>query len=501
MSLVEYAHTCGRAFAASLSREEQKSLGQFMSPPAIATCMARRAVQGIESPVVRLLEPAAGAGILAAAAVSELLNLATPPEVIQVKLFEIDERLTPTLKRLADRMRRAAKARGVKLTCSIRHEDFLLSKEAMQGQAIADLIISNPPYLKLNKKDERAKVHAYAVHGQPNIYGLFLAACTRLVDTMGRYCFITPRSWLNGSYFAEVRRQMLHWLHFDSLHVFESRKDHFSDDEILQEAVILWASSRTEIPAPQHIQVSRSHGVVDLAEAAITAVPFDRVVGADEARMIALHEEHDDPFDAWTNTLATYGLQVSTGPVVPFRSTEFIREQHEANTVPLLWMQHVRPMQTQWPIQKKREHIQAVAGSAWMLVPNGPMVLLRRFSPKEAVRRVTAAPYSGELPGNVIGLENHLNYIYRPGGAMTVEEARGLAAFLSSALVDTHFRAIAGSTQVNATELRQLPLPPLQLIQDIGRRAINGGSLAEVDRVVSEVLGQAPVVQEAHGAA
>lgn len=488
MSIVQYAHNCGRHFAASLSREAQKSLGQFMSPPGIAVCMARRATQGIENTVVRLLEPAAGAGILAAAAVDELLKRETPPELVEVTLFEVDERLVPSLKRLADRMRRAAKTRGVRLTCSIRNEDFLLSKEAIQGKAVADLIIANPPYLKLNKSDPRAEAHAYAVYGQPNVYGLFLAACARLVDGEGRYCFITPRSWLNGAYFAEVRRQMLHWLHFDSLHVFESRKDHFSEDEILQEAVILWATARTGHNQPVDVQVSRSHGVTDLAEAVVTAVPFLRLVGNDEARMIALHEEHEDPFDAWTATLATYGLQVSTGPVVPFRSTEFIREHGMRSTVPLLWMQHVQPMQVRWPIQKKREHILAVAGAAWMLVPNVPMVVLRRFSPKEAARRVTAAPYSGELPGASIGLENHLNYLYRPGGTMTPEEARGFAAFLSSSLVDTHFRAIAGSTQVNATELRQLPLPPLALIQEIGRRVAGVTNLDSIDRVVTEVL-------------
>lgn len=488
MSLIEYAHSCGRAFAAALERTEQKALGQFMTPPAIATCMARRAVVGFEGTTVRVLEPAAGAGILAAAAVTELLNRQTLPERIELTLFEVDERLLPSLRKLADRMRRAAKARGVRLTCSIRHTDFLLSTEAVNGKALADIIIANPPYLKLNKNDERATAHAYAVYGQPNIYGLFLAACARLVDAAGRYCFITPRSWLNGSYFAEVRRQMLHWLHFDSLHVFESRKDHFSDDEVLQEAVILWASARTAHQPPQHIELSRSYGVADLADATVTAVPFERLVGDDHARMIALHDTQDDPFATWTATLTTYGLQVSTGPVVPFRSTDYVRERGGPDTVPLLWMQHIRPMEVCWPIQKKREHMRAVADSAWMLVPNTPMVVMRRFSPKEANRRVTAAPYMGDLPGTQLGLENHLNYLYRPGGAMSVEEACGLAAFLNSALVDSHFRAIAGSTQVNATELRKLPLPPIALIESIGRRVRAGTNLPEVDQIVSEVL-------------
>jgi adenine-specific DNA-methyltransferase len=450
--------------------------------------MAQRAVANLDKVRVRVLEPAAGAGILAAATVAELIHRENPPELIELTLYEIDERLGPVLSRLADRMRRAAKTREVRLKCSIKHEDFLLSETAIQGRATADVIIANPPYLKLGKCDPRAAAHVYAVHGQPNIYGLFLAACARLLEPEGRYCFITPRSWLSGAYFGAVRRQVLQWLRLDSLHIFESRRDHFSEDEILQEAMILWATARPEEDKYAAIQVSRSQGAADLANAAITAVPFARLVGTDDARMIALHDQDEDPFRSWTATLSTYGLQVSTGPVVAFRASDHIRTTSDLATVPLLWMQHVQPMQVRWPIQKKREHIRAVSESAWMLVTNNPMVLLRRFSPTEASRRITAAPYTGSLPGAVIGIENHLNYLYRPGGVLTIEEATGFAAFLGSRLVDAHFRAVAGSTQVNATDLRKLPLPAMNLIREIGRRALAIRRPDEIDAIVDGLL-------------
>jgi hypothetical protein len=35
----------------------------------------------------------------------------------------------------------------------------------------------------------------------------------------------------------------------------------------------------------------------------------------------------------------------------------------------------------------------------------------------------------------------------------------------------TYFRVVNGNTQVSATELRAMPLPPLKLIVEIGRRA------------------------------
>jgi len=405
-------------------------------------------------------------------------------------MYELDERLLPTLNELGQRMTEYCAEHGVVLDWLVQHGDFLLSQLARDGLPVENLlVIANPPYFKLNKDDPRAVAHAYAVYGQPNIYGLFMAACARLTTARGRWCFITPRSWMNGSYFTAVRRAMFANLRIDSLHTFDSRREHFEEDVILQEAVITWATGRAEVEAELHVLVTRSNGIGDLDTAAVQALPMTRLVGTDEDQMVALPQHHDDPFEGWAATLATYGLRVSTGPVVPFRSKEFICETGTSITVPLLWMQHVSQQGIRWPISKKREHIIAEAGSAWMLVPNSPMVLMRRFSPKEDERRVTAAAYTGGLPGAVIGLENHLNYIYRPGGVMTANEARGIAAFLSSRLVDQHFRALAGSTQVNAAELRKLPLPPLALLDALGEALPPSATLSQIDTVVEEALG------------
>lgn len=492
MPITQFAHQNGKAFVSSLDRDEQKSLGQFMTPHPIATFMAQRATTGIFSDVVRILEPSAGAGVLAAAVVQELLKREERPSQIELTLYEVDERLKPYLRRLADRLRRTAKESGVKLSCHIVIGDFLLSALAQSARPEFDVCIANPPYFKLNKDDPRSKAHAYAVYGQPNIYGLFQAACASLIKPTGRWCFITPRSWLNGSYFAAVRRHLLHYLHIDALHLFESRQAHFYEDTILQEAVIAWATAQP-LQAGE-IAFSTSQGVADLADAELFAIPTTEVIANDKQMTIAIpvaagaYHAGDD-FEERHETLASLGLKVSTGPVVPFRSKEYILESYARGAVPLLWMQHVRHTGIRWPIQKKREHILSTAASAWMLLRNTSYVVTRRFSPKEDIRRVTAAPYiGGSLPGEFIGLENHLNYIHRPGGELTRAETVGLAAFLNSPLVDAYFRAISGSTQVNATELRKLRLPPLESLIAIGNLLPDTPTLAEADHAVTVVL-------------
>ena len=457
-----------------------------MTPLGIAQTMAVRACVGLDMDVVRILEPAAGAGILVAAVVETLLDREIPPNRIEVSLLEMDARLIPTLRKLSGKMRAAAKRKKVALSVSVKECDFLLSDTAVTRSARYDLIIANPPYFKLNKSAPQAVAHAYAVYGQPNIYGLFMAASAQLLAPGGRWCFITPRSWTNGSYFAAVRRHMLAWLRIDAMHVFESRVAHFTDDDILQEAMITWATAQGS-PVPD-ILVSTSQGIHDLPTAAMRMLPAIRIVGSDIERTIALPLSEQDGSLPCSETLDSLGLKVSTGPVVAFRATRHISPGKGKNTVPLLWMQHVARMAVSWPIDKKREHIAACVDSAWMLVPNTPMVLLRRFSPKEDVRRITAAAYTGDLKGSQIGLENHLNYIYRPGGLMSPTEAMGIAAYLNSWQVDVYLRSVAGSTQVNARELRQLPMPSAQQLEEIGQRCKAGMSLASLDGFVASVL-------------
>lgn len=488
MRLVSLAGEQGVAASKQLGRQHRKVAGQFMTPAVIAEFMAARAVPPCSQRIVRILDPAAGAGILAAALVEALLRPVNAPDKIEVTMYEVDRHFLPALRRLAALMRRTARERNVGLSVSVRNEDFLLSREAAERKPIADIVIANPPYFKIGAGDPRAIAHKYAVYGQPNIYGLFMAVCADLLAPSGRWCFITPRSWTNGMYFASARRHMFRSLHVDAMHFFESRTAHFTEDDILQEAMITWATASATSSAD--VVVSTSDGSRDLSEVELRRLPIEEVVGQDEAQMVTLPSAgQHSPWAGWHGTLGAYGLKVSTGPVVAFRATEVLRAGATAKTVPLLWMQHIKHMQIQWPISKKLEHIVANASTAWMLIPNATTVVMRRFSPKEDVRRVTAAPYiGGSLPGAMIGLENHTNYIYRPGSELSDPEARGLAALLNSPIVDSYFRSIAGNTQVNATDLRKLPLPSLSKIVAIGRLLDDSATLADGDAAVRQVL-------------
>ena len=67
-----------------------------------------------------------------------------------------------------------------------------------------------------------------------------------------------------------------------------------------------------------------------------------------------------------------------------------------------------------------------------------------------------------------IGIENHVNYIYKIDGKLTEDESYGIISLLNSRLYNRYLHVINGSTQVNASEISEIPLPSLKKIRLIG---------------------------------
>ena len=85
-------------------------------------------------------------------------------------------------------------------------------------------------------------------------------------------------------------------------------------------------------------------------------------------------------------------------------------------------------------------------------------------------------------------VENKVNYIYRPKGHLQRNEIVGLCALLNSKLFDSFFRIFNGNVNVSATELREIPLPELETIKEIGNNIIlsNDFSVENTNKIVIE---------------
>jgi adenine-specific DNA-methyltransferase len=498
----------GQAGKAAIQRKADEL---YLTPVEVADFMAAQVRAGKSH--VRVLEPAAGSGTLLCAVVERLALTGHGLQEADLTAYETDPDLHEALLLVLENLKRWASKRHIKITAAVEKKDFVLAHAqtlAITGDLFDsqtfhafDVVIANPPYFKIPKSDPRAKAASSVVHGQPNIYALFMAAGAALLREHGELLFIVPRSFTSGPYFRLFRQKFFASVRPTRVHVFGSRRDTFVRDEVLQENVILkgvrdegWQSCSDRFK----LRISSSAGIADLDSPVRRVLPVEEALvkaGSDKVLRLPTLKNADEALtlvDSWTASLYQYGMNISTGPVVPFRATRFLHQTDtpSGSCVPLIWMNHVHAMRISFPNgTRKPQYISRDATEKSLLLPNRNYVLLRRFSAKEEARRLVAAPWlKSSDSSSLLGVENHLNYIYRSGGELSEDEAVGLAALLNSKLLDSYFRVSNGNTQVSATELRAMPLPPLDRIILIGRRAMALSWAGEqLEEAVDETVG------------
>jgi adenine-specific DNA-methyltransferase len=509
-TVVENAEELARLQRQDSSVTARKAKGQIFTPGTVARFMAHQFT--IDGPRIHLLDPGSGTGILIAAFCEYLVEKAVSPLQITVDAYENDETILLKLRETLDCCQTLLETKGHEFHYNLFEKDFILHNASYlnsplffgdpEQHVLYDAIIANPPYYKLNKQSPQAQAMLEFVHGQPNIYALFMALAVSMLKEHGQAVFITPRSFCSGIYYQKLREWILRRLQITHIHLFESRTGIFDEDAILQENIIFRGTKIVQRETKQDGKIHISTSVDKTFQKAETIEGDERqiIYKANGHLHIRIPSFSTDKhilriLDSWPNTLHSLGLEISTGPVVHFRPKEHLCSEAEGeNMVPLLWMHNLQDWHIEWPLQKngKAQWFSQAPGARKWLIPVNNYVLLKRFTSKEQQRRLYASVLlqSDFQQSQLIGLENHLNYIHRPKGNLTSEEAYGLAALLNTNLVDVYFRALNGNTQVNASDMRILPLPPLDIIRQIGKRMLQslpqiGG---ELDIIVAEIL-------------
>jgi adenine-specific DNA-methyltransferase len=500
-----FADRLGVAYASSVSQQHKKENGQFFTPVEIASLMA--SYSEFEENSVRILDPGCGSAILSCTLVEQLVSSDKKLRTVELVAYETDTELIPVSEQSLSYLEKWGAEKGIEIKTKLYTEDFILHnadcfKET--GNLFSkpvepfDIVISNPPYFKLSIDDKRAIAAKVVVNGHPNIYAIFMALSATLLKENGELIFITPRSYAAGGYFKIFREYFFKHIDLDKVHLFISRKDTFSRDKVLQETVIIKGTKR---PKPEsQVTISSSGGLKDLKTPLVKIFPKKDIIDLDSNEKILYLPTTDydeavlEIFKNWTGNLAKYNIKISTGPVVAFRARDYLRDSFENGTVqlaPLFWLHNVKQMILEWPIvkPKKEQYINIEEKSVPLLIPNKNYVLLRRFSSKDDKNRLIAAPYfCNFIKSDYVGVENKVNYIYRPKGHLERNEVVGLCALLNSSLFDVYFRIFNGNVNVSATELREMSLPPQDTIREIGDTIIlsNDFSAENTNRIVTE---------------
>ena len=454
-----------------------------------------------ENQEVRILDAGAGVGVLFSACVEALAGQEQTPNLIQVVAYENDDTMLPYLEYAMDQCKRICEQSSIDFKGHIRAESFIRAGVSHSAENLFSEngvpfthAILNPPYKKIHARSNDRKLLNSAGVGVSNLYAAFVWLAAKMLAKGGELVAITPRSFCNGPYFRNFRRAMLGTMSMRRIHVFNSRKSAFGDDDVLQENIIFHAIRG--IPNPPTVVISSSDGL-DFENSSSRTVGFgDFVMSGDRDSFIHLaSDESDDKtverMSDFRTSLTELGLSVSTGRVVDFRAEEFLRPEAAADAVPLIYPCHFDNGFVSWTAgtARKPDAIAVEDGSRNLLVDTGYYVLTKRFTSKEETRRVVAAVFDpSRVTSALIGFENHLNYFHANGRGMQPEIAKGLALFLNSSVLDRYFRLFSGHTQVNATDLRKMRYPSQNQLLSMGRR---------VGRVMPDQAGIDSILSEA----
>ncbi|MDE0357219.1 MAG: BsuBI/PstI family type II restriction endonuclease [Gammaproteobacteria bacterium] len=473
-----------------LDAKRRAALGQYMTPVPISRFMASLFSETRGD--LRVLDPGAGVGSLTAALAERICSETAGQRSVEFVCYEIDavlsSYLADTLRQVEGRCRREQ----VSVTSRLVEEDFILEHGVARQPGLFEgrcndsgftHAILNPPYRKIKTGSTHREALRSAGLETSNLYTGFMFVAARHLREGGEMVAIIPRSFCNGPYFKPFRRQFFAMMRLRHIHLFDRRDHAFRDDDVLQENIIVHAVKG----GPAHdVTITTSSGSaleLDPARSMRAAedltqrtIPLSSVIREDDPDRFVhiaadgIEQRIMDRMAHFTATLGDIGVEVSTGPVVDFRLKDDLRAEPEDGAAPLLYPAHFRGGRVSWPkVMRKPNAIRVSDDSRRWLWPNeGSYVVVRRFTSKEERRRIIAAIYGSDLPGELVGFENHLNVFHERREGMPGNLAEGLALFLNCSLVDRYFRQFNGHTQVNATDLRRLRFPDRATLERLG---------------------------------
>ena len=344
-----------------------------------------------------------------------------------------------------------------------------------------DVVIGNPPYMKIPKDAPEAKAMPEICYGAPNMYFIFAAMGLFNLKENGEMVYIIPRSWTSGAYFKRFRDYFLTEGKLYHIHLFGSRNKVFDKENVLQETIIIKVKKTKD--TPESVTISSTNTNKDFDNFKEIKVPYELIVsGEDKYVYLVTSEEEVEvlrKLNKYNKTLPDLGLRMKTGLTVDFRNRDILRDEEEEGTIPLFYSQHIKQGQVKFPIQKEHEYI--LTDQKGLMQENKNYLFVKRFTAKEEPRRLQCGVYlSRKFPQyKKISTQNKINFIDGVFTEMSECLVYGLYVLFNSTIYDEYYRILNGSTQVNSTEVNNMPVPELETIQEMGRKLIKTRDFSE----------------------
>ncbi len=488
-----------------LIREKSKSenirLGRLFTKKDTARLMAGMLRLDEKKAVYTILDPGAGTGILAAAAIEEVCKKCPLVKQIYITCYENNPVFLPMLKNNLERIRKKCRHDyGVKLFVTVYEENYLTDSKNHYTVALDneknedkfDVIICNPPADLIAKHSPEAEAVGGVTQLKISAAYLFTRLASNHLEANGQLVVMLPTLAATSSALVPFRKELAEKLALRKIHLFVGKQKNLKRAIPLKKSFIL-AYGNCEKADTVEITTSTDNGA---NATALPPVPYSFIVDKEDGTLTLPKSVEDTKIvkhiSDLPETLSSLGLKMSTGLILDSRCEGLLFTEPIKGSVPLIRPSAIKGGQIIFPQPIKRQYIAPV--NPRLIQKNKNMVIIKRVPAKSDDRFVNSAIYmAAQLPNyRYISTHNKINFIdtKNKNEEISPRLAFGLFALLNSTIYDRYISIVSKSKQINSKEMRELPLPPRNIIENIGMRLMSSRqtSVTVCDQIVNPTL-------------
>lgn len=419
-------------YIASLSLEDRKKHGQYMTPSFLAKKMVFYLKPYVEElskkqNVLNILDPAVGTGELL-----KTFNDTFPTISKKFYGFDIDKGMLEAAKKNVKGLNAYKKSIFDKNTTFYNN---------------MDIIIGNPPYYEIKKNmPELSKLDFETKNesGRLNMFSLFFEYAATLLKPEGVMVYIVPPSMNNGAYFKKLRNFIIKNFTIEHIEIIRDNK-HFKDALTSIQIIVL---KKKQQPKIIEEEIQNSNFIID----------FNKITNKDNSILLpTIFTDNAKAIKkAWKGkqSLIDAGYVVKTGnvPWNQYKSYFQTSMTNNSNYAPLLYSKDIINNTILYDINLEDKR--------WLPVTNKVMK-----EPSIIVNRIVGSLNNPKIKYALVDLpeyytENHVNVITFPN-ISNKESLKMLNKLLielngSHKWLKTYLQSITGNTQISATELAYL---------------------------------------------
>ena len=485
------------------SKSENVRLGRLFTKKNTARLMADMLKLDLSKTAYTILDPGAGTGILSAAVIEHICKNSPACKQIFLTCYEDNQDFLPMLEDNLERIRKKCRHDyNVRLFVTVYPENYLIDVKNHYTVTFFDtiedkfdIIICNPPTDLISKGSEEAKAVGGVTMLKVSSAFLFLKVAAEHLESAGQLVMMLPTTIASAASLTAMRKEIAQKLSIRKIHLFVGKQKNAKRAIPLKKSILIsyeLSDEHFEI----NISTSTDDGSADKTSK-LPSLPYDFVVDGEDGTLTLPKNIEETRIvkyiGGFPETLSSLGLKMSTGLIIDSKCSGILYDDEVAGSIPVIRPNAMIGGGIKFPMPKlKKQYLMPTQTSLFQRNKN--MIIIKRVPAKSDDRFMNSAVYfAGQRPQNqYISTHNKVNFIdmKEDKEEMCARLVFGLFALLNSTIYDRYISIVSKSKQINSKEMKKLPLPPRNLIENMGMRLMFGrdNSVTACDNIVNPTL-------------